>query len=51
MNRRDFFTRFGMGGYSLIVLSDGADLQTAPPRPDFDRIVPLNAPSDAGFTV
>ena len=44
MNRRDFFSNVGLGGYSLIVLADGADAQTAPPRPDFDRIAPVNAP-------
>ena len=44
MNRRDFFSSFGLGGYSLIVLADSAPAQTPPPRPDFDRIAPLNAP-------
>jgi len=44
VNRRDFFSRFGLGGYSLIVLAEAADAQAPPPRPDFDRIAPLNAP-------
>jgi len=44
VNRRDFFSKFGLGGYSLIVLAEGADAQTAPPRSDFDRIAPVNAP-------
>ncbi|HEY2016489.1 MAG TPA: FAD-dependent oxidoreductase [Bryobacteraceae bacterium] len=48
MNRRDFFTRFGLGSYSLIVLADGADAQSPtqqapPPHPDFDRIAPPGA--------
>ncbi len=45
MNRRDFFTRCGLGGYSLIVLADDAQSQTAPPaHPDFERVAPLDAP-------
>ena len=40
MNRRDFFTKAGLGSYSLIVLADAADAQNAPPHPDFDRIAP-----------
>lgn len=38
MNRRDFF------GYSLIVLADRAEAQTAPPRPEFERVAAPNAP-------
>ncbi len=45
MNRRDFFTRCGLGGYSLIVLADDLQGQTAPlAHPDFDRVAPANAP-------
>ena len=45
MNRRDFFTRCGLGGYSLIVLADDAWSQAAPPpHPDFDRVAPVDAP-------
>ena len=40
MNRRDFFTQFGLGSYSLIVLADDASAQTPAPHPDFDRIAP-----------
>lgn len=43
MNRRDFFTKAGLGSYSLIVLGDDAEAQTAPPHPDFDRIAPPRA--------
>lgn len=45
MNRRDFFTRCGLGGYSLMVLADDAEAQTQPPvHPDFERIAPNSAP-------
>ena len=36
MNRRDFF------GYSLIVMADRAEAQTAPP--DFQQVAPPSAP-------
>src|SRR4051812_34062663 len=42
VNRRDFF------GYSLVVLADRAEAQTAAPRPDFDRVAPPAAPFAAG---
>jgi hypothetical protein len=42
VNRRDFF------GYSLVILADGANAQTSPPRPDFDRVAPPAAPFAAG---
>ena len=46
VDRRDFFTTFGLGTYSLVVLAD--EPQTAAPqpsaRPDFDRVAPANAP-------
>ena len=50
MNRRDFFNAATFGGYSLLVLADGASAQsTTPPpspgvHPDFERIAPANAP-------
>jgi hypothetical protein len=44
MDRRDFFTRFGLGSYSLIVLADAAHGQTSAPKPDFGPVAPLNAP-------
>ncbi len=45
MNRRDFFTRCGLGGYSLVVLADGLQGQSsAPVHPDFERIAPRDAP-------
>ena len=43
MDRRDFFTRCGLGSYSLMVLADSAAAQTNPPRPDFDVVAPPNA--------
>src|SRR5690348_15833805 len=43
MDRRDFFARFGLGSYSLMVLADSAAAQTNPPRPDFDAIAPAHA--------
>ena len=49
MNRRDFFTRCGLGGYSLVVLADDASAQNAAPRPEFDRVAPSStafAPSE-----
>jgi hypothetical protein len=45
VNRRDFFTRCGLGGYSLIVLADSAEAQaSADLHPDFERAAPRNAP-------
>jgi FAD dependent oxidoreductase len=44
VDRRDFFTRFGLGGYSLIVLADAAGAQTPAPRPAFDSAAPAGAP-------
>ncbi|HEY3836381.1 MAG TPA: FAD-dependent oxidoreductase, partial [Bryobacteraceae bacterium] len=50
MNRRDFFNAATFGGYSLLILADGASAQSqtpAPPpgvHPDFERIAPANAP-------
>ena len=44
MDRRDFFTRFGLGGYSLIVLADPASGQAPAPKPDFGPVAPGNAP-------
>ncbi|MBS1857624.1 MAG: FAD-dependent oxidoreductase [Acidobacteria bacterium] len=49
MNRREFFERAGLGGYSLIVLAGEAPAQTtAPPRPDFERAAPADAPFARG---
>jgi hypothetical protein len=44
MDRRDFFTRFGLGSYSLVVLADAARGQTSAAKPDFGAVAPLNAP-------
>jgi hypothetical protein len=44
MDRRDFFTRFGLGGYSLIVLADPASGQAPARKPDFGPVAPGNAP-------
>ena len=38
-----FLHRFGLGSYSLVVLADAADAQTAAPHPDFDRVAPTDA--------
>jgi hypothetical protein len=53
MNRRDFLARYGLGGYSLVVLADGASAQqttvpnTPPAQSNFERIAPSGAPFDA----
>ena len=44
MDRRDFFTRFGLGSYSLIVLADQAGAQTPVHKPDFEAVAPAAAP-------
>ena len=44
MDRRDFFARFGLGSYSLMVLADSAAAQANHPRPDFDAAAPAHAP-------
>lgn len=44
MDRRDFFTRFGLGSYSLIVLADPASGQAPAPKSDFGSVAPVNAP-------
>src|SRR5215471_21345931 len=44
MDRRDFFARFGLGSYSLIVLADRAGAQTPAPAPRFESAAPANAP-------
>ena len=44
MDRREFFSRFGLGSYSLVVLADAAAAQTPAPKPAFDTVAPANAP-------
>ncbi len=44
MDRRDFFTRLGLGSYSLMVLADSAAAQTPARKPDFEAVAPANAP-------
>jgi len=51
LNRRDFFSRAGLGAFALMVFPEGAGAQIpAEPRapvPDFDRIAPPGSPLDA----